>query len=178
MQSRCRYNLTANACIYVVIILLFSLTANGRKGKVNWNQFRGPNGQGVVEADSIAVNFGPESNVLWKIASGSGHSSPVIFNDRIFLTTHDSADKKELITLGIDRENGKILWRQIVQAETNIRLHPLNNPASCTPAADEKHVYVYFGTYGLLCYDHTGGKVWQRKIEAPKSKYGMATSPI
>jgi outer membrane protein assembly factor BamB len=165
----------ANAGIYAVIILLINLTT---KGKVNWNQFRGPNGQGVMEAAQIPVHFGPDSNVLWKTAIATGHSSPVIWNNHIFLTAYDFESKNELITLSIDREHGKILWRQVVQAETKVRFHPLNNPASCTPAADDKRVYVYFGTYGLLCYDHEGGKVWQRKIDTPRSKYGMATSPI
>ena len=58
------------------------------------------------------------------------------------------------------------------------RFHRFNNPASSTPAVDEKHVYVYFGTFGLLCYDHAGNEIWRRPIDTPKSKYGMATSPI
>ncbi len=178
MQFRYRHNLTANTGIYAVIILVFNLAANGEQGKVNWNQFRGPNGQGVAEAERIAVQFSPDSNVLWKTAIGAGKSSPVIWNGRIFLTVKESADGKELVTLAIDREDGKILWRQAVQAETKVRFHPMNGPASITPAADEKHVYIYFGTYGLLCYDHDGNKVWERKIETPKNKYGMATSPI
>ncbi|GAH85938.1 unnamed protein product, partial [marine sediment metagenome] len=126
----------------------------------------------------IPVHFSPDSNVLWKTVIPTGHSSPVIWNNRIFLTANESTNKKGLITLSIDRENGKILWRQVIQAEKKVRFHPMNGPASSTPAADDKHVYVYFGTYGLLCYDHAGSKVWHRKIDTPKSKYGMATSPI
>ena len=178
MQFRYKHNLTVNACIYTIIVLLFSLIANGRDAKVYWNQFRGPNGQGVVEADRIPVNFSPESNVLWKTAIPAGHSSPVIWSNLIFLTAVEPANKEELITLCINREDGKILWRQVVQAETKISFHPLNNAASSTPVADDKHVYVYFGTYGLICYDHAGNEVWQHKIDMPKSKYGMATSPI
>ncbi|HUV64633.1 MAG TPA: PQQ-binding-like beta-propeller repeat protein [Sedimentisphaerales bacterium] len=178
MQFRYRDNLTANASIYAVIILLFNLIANGQQGKVRWNQFRGPNGQGVAEVDHIPVHFSPESNVLWKTVIPTGHSSAVIWNDRIFLTADESTNGKELVTLSIDRKDGKILWRQVVQAETQVRFHPLNNAASSTPAADERNVYVYFGTCGLICYDHAGNEVWQRKIDMPKSKYGMATSPI
>jgi len=163
----------ANAFIYTIIVLLFNLIANGREAKVYWNQFRGPNGQGVIQADRIPVHFGPESNTI-----PAGHSSPVIWNNRIFLTASEPANKQELITLCINREDGKILWRQVVQAEINGRFHPLNNPASSTPAADEKNVYVYFGTYGLICYDHQGNDLWRRKIDMPRSKYGMATSPI
>ena len=178
MQFGYKHNLTANAFIYTIIVLLFNLIANGQEGKVYWNQFRGPNGQGVVEANRIPVHFSPESNVLWKITTPAGHSSPVIWDNRIFLTGNESANEKELITLCVNREDGKILWRQVVQAETKVRFHPLNKPASSTPAADERNVYVYFGTYGLICYDHASNVVWQRKIDTPRSKYGMATSPI
>jgi outer membrane protein assembly factor BamB len=154
------------------------LTAAGRHGKVNWNQFRGPNGQGVAQAESIPVHFSPDVNVVWKTVIPAGHSSPVIWNNRIFLTASDPASEKELVTLAIGREDGRILWRQSVQARTQVRFHPLNHPASSTPVADDKHVYVYFGTYGLLCYDHSGNQTWQRQIDTPRSKYGMATSPI
>ncbi|MGD8499990.1 MAG: hypothetical protein PVJ86_05050, partial [Phycisphaerales bacterium] len=132
MQFGYRHNLTANASIYAITILLFNLTANGQQGKVNWNQFRGPNGQGVAEADRIPVHFNPDSNVLWKTVIRAGHSSPVIWNNRIFLTASEPDNKEELITLAIDREHGKILWRHVVQAEAKVRFHPLNNPASST----------------------------------------------
>ena len=161
-----------------MIVLSLSLTANSQQEKIYWNQFRGPNGQGVMETDEIPVHFGPESHVLWKTAIPPGHSSPIIWNDRIFLTVNEPDNKKELITLVINCLNGKILWRQIVKTEIEGRFHAFNNPVSSTPAADKKHVYVYFGTYGLLCYDHAGNEVWRRKIETPRSKYGMATSPI
>jgi len=178
MRFRYNHNLIANTCIYTIIVLLFNLIANGQDAKVYWNQFRGPNGQGVAEAGRIPVHFSPESNVLWKTAIPAGHSSPAIWNNRIFLTASERANEKELITLCINREDGKILWRQVVQAKTKARFHPLNNPASSTPTADERNVYVYFGTYGLICYDHAGKEVWQRKIDTPRSKYGMASSPI
>jgi len=173
-----RHNYAARTGVFAIIILLCSFTAIGGQRNVNWNQFRGPNGQGIAEGNNIAVNFGPDSNVLWETAIAPGHSSPVIWDDHIFLTAIDPADEELLITLAIDRKNGKILWRKVVQTETKVRFHPLNNPASSTPAADEKHVYVYFGTYGLICYDRASNVVWRRKIETPKSKYGMATSPI
>ncbi len=178
IQFRYRHNSAAHAGIFAVLILSLNLMADGRQPEGNWNQFRGPNGQGVVQADRIPVHFSPDSNVLWKTVIPPGHSSPVIRNDRIFLTAGAPANKKELVTLAIDREDGTILWRQVVQTETEGRFHPLNNPASSTPAADERHVYVYFGTYGLLCYDHAGKQIWQRRLDTPPSKYGMATSPI
>jgi outer membrane protein assembly factor BamB len=160
------------------MLLLFIGITNGQQDTDQWNQFRGPNGQGVAQAERIPVNFGPETNVVWKTVVPPGHSSPVIWNDRVFLTAGDPADKKQLLTMAIDRKDGRILWRQAAQADTQGNFHPLNNPASSTPAADDKQVYVYFGTFGLLCYDHAGNEVWRRKIDTPESKYGMATSPI
>ena len=178
MQFRYRPSLTAHAAVHATMILLFNSVTAGQHGTGNWNQFRGPNGQGVAQADRIPVHFSPEANVLWKTVVPAGHSSPVIWNHRIFLTASEPAHKEQLMTLAIDREGGEILWRQVVHAKTTTRFHPMNHPASSTPAADERHVYVYFGTYGLLCYDHAGNEVWQRSIDTPRSKYGMATSPI
>lgn len=173
-----KHDLKACAGICAAIVLSFNLIAHGQDGKVNWNRFRGPNGQGTAKADGIPVHFGPDSNVLWKTAVPVGQSSPVIWNDRIFLTACDPTNKKKLATLCINRENGKILWRQVIRVARMARLHSMTSPAAPTPAVDEKHVYVYFGTYGLLCYDHKGNKVWQRIINTPKNQYGMATSPI
>ncbi|UCG48186.1 MAG: PQQ-binding-like beta-propeller repeat protein [Phycisphaerales bacterium] len=178
MLFRYRHGSTTAARMCTTILLLLNSAAGGSREKVNWNQFRGPNGQGAAQADNIPVHFGPDSNVLWKTGVPAGHSSPVIWGNLIFLTCFEPADKKQLATLAIDREDGEILWRRVVQGETKVRFHALNNPASSTPAADDKHVYVYFGTYGLLCYDHSGKEIWQRKLDTPKSKYGMATSPI
>jgi len=178
MTSVHEHNLKARASICAAIILSFSSIAQGEERTTNWNRFRGPNGQGTAEADRIPVRFGPDANVLWKTAVPPGQSSPVIWNDRIFLTAHDPANKKTLSTLSIDREHGGILWRQAIQADRTARLHRMNTPATPTAAADEKHVYVYFGTYGLLCYDHEGSKVWHRELSTPRSQYGMATSPI
>jgi len=146
--------------------------------EVYWNQFRGPNGQGVMNAVHVPIHFGPDSNVLWKTAIDEGQSSPVIWGDRVFLTTCSGKNKSELTTVCLDRNQGKVLWRRSVSARKKVRYHSMNGPASPTPAADDKHVYVYFGTYGLLCYDHDGTKVWEHKIEPPASQYGTSVSPI
>ena len=172
------HSLKARAGICAAIILSFNLIARGQQGKINWDRFRGRNGQGTAKADRIPVRFSPDSNVLWKTPVPAGQSSPVIWNDRIFLTACESRNKKTLITLSVDRKRGGILWRQVVRAKRNARVHPTNSLAAPTPAADDKHVYVYFGTYGLLCYDHKGNKVWHNRIKTPKNHFGVATSPI
>ncbi|MBN2137271.1 MAG: PQQ-binding-like beta-propeller repeat protein [Sedimentisphaerales bacterium] len=178
MRFTYRRNSTTNAFICTAVILLLNVPAVARQENINWNQFRGPNGQGLAQQDAIPLEFGPASNVLWRTPVPQGHSSPVIWNNRIFITAGSRQNQEELLTLAIDRQNGRILWTKTIHANTKLSFHPLNNPASSTPAADDKHIYVYFGTYGIICYDHAGNHIWQREIETPKSKYGMATSPI
>jgi outer membrane protein assembly factor BamB len=161
--------------------LLLAATAaalGGEPAACPWNQFRGPNGQGIAADARIPVAFGPEKNVRWKIAVGAGHSSPIVWGDKIFLTAAARAEKEELSTLAVDRRTGAVLWRKTVTPEAPGRFHALNNAASSTPAADSARIYVYFGTYGLLCYDHAGSELWQRRLPPPESKYGAGASPI
>jgi len=151
---------------------------NGREGVVHWNQFRGNNGQGFAPSAMIRSDFGPHAHIRWAVAVPPGKSSPVIWGDRIFLTGHQPDDKKELVTLCIDHQTGEILWRRSVTAQAEVWYHPTNSPASPTPVADGEHVYVYFAAYGLLCYDHSGEAVWERRMEAARNKYGPASSPV
>jgi len=145
----------------------------------HWNQFRGPNGQGVADTARVPVKFGPDTNTLWKTPVGDGQSSPVIWEDRIFLTDCSGKDREKLTTLCLHREQGTILWSKSLETEKrNVRYYSMNGPASPTPAADDRHVYAYFGTYGLLCYDHRGTKVWERRLDPPASLYGASVSPI
>lgn len=160
--------------ILIAGLILTGWSASGE----NWNQFRGPNGQGLAQTARIPVQFGPEENVSWKTAVPPGHSSPVIWNNRVFLTAADPAHKDRLLTLGLDGRTGKTRWQQSLASQTRVEFHALNNAAASTPVVDSRHVYVYFGTYGLVCYDHSGREIWKRPIETPASKYGMATSPI
>ena len=142
----------------------------------NWPQFRGPGGLGIAAADlELPVEFNQEKNMIWKSGVSRGNSSPCIWEDRIFIT--GILDKK-LETICLDRHSGKILWRQSVTPETIERVHPINSPASPTPATDGERVFVYFGSYGLIGYDFEGRKVWEKRLPPPLSMYGTAASPI
>jgi outer membrane protein assembly factor BamB len=123
------------------------------------------------------VNFGPGQNVQWKTAVGSGLSSPIIWTERIFLTEFDRPSQN-LATLCIDRRTGNILWRRSVAVEQIEEVHELSSPAGPTPATDGERVYVYFGSYGLLCYDLDGNPIWERKLPLPQNPYGATASPI
>jgi len=80
MRFRCRHNQIAHSKIYVILFLLLSVAAAAQQDKIYWNQFRGPNGQGVAQSDLIPFHFGPDTNVLWRTTVPPGHSSPVIWD--------------------------------------------------------------------------------------------------
>src|SRR5437867_2898469 len=157
-------------------VVLSSLAGAAENGKVWWPQFRGPNSSGVGEGRP-PVHFGLDQKVLWKAAVGSGLSSPSVWVGRIFLTEFDRTNK-HLATVCIDRRSGKILWRRTVAAEEIEKIHQLSSPAAATPATDGERVYVYFGSYGLVCYDLAGSQQWEKRLPLPENPYGSVASPI
>jgi outer membrane protein assembly factor BamB len=84
-----------------------------------WSQFRGPNGSGVSATTGLPEAFGPSKNVIWKTALPSGHSSPVLTNDRVFVTAHD---KEKLFVISLDRATGKVVWQREVPRAQEGRL--------------------------------------------------------
>jgi outer membrane protein assembly factor BamB len=146
--------------------------------EARWPQFRGPGGQGVArEGMKLPAEFGPNKNVVWATPLPSGHSSPCIWDDRIFLTGFDS-ETKRLETICLDRATGAIVWRQTAPTQAIEKMHELNNPAASTPAVDGERVYVCFGSYGLLCYDLDGTEQWKRPLPPIPSMFGSGTSPV
>lgn len=169
--------MTRASWIAVATVLLASFAGSAQNaGKVWWPQFRGPNSSGLGEGRP-PVHFGPSQNVRWKTAVGSGLSSPTIWEGRIFLTEFDRSNK-QLATLCIDRRTGKILWRHTVAAEAIEKVHEISSPAASTPATDGERVYVYFGSYGLVCYDLDGNLKWEKRLPIPENPYGAVSSPI
>jgi outer membrane protein assembly factor BamB len=140
----------------------------------SWPQFRGPNCAGVAESDKPPIEFGADTNLLWKVAVPSGVSSPCLWGDRVFLT---ALEDNKLVTVGIDRRNGKVLWRQIAPAEKIEAAHPQGSPASGTPATDGERVYAYFGSYGVLAYDFNGREKWRKPLPVGTVINGSGTSP-
>src|SRR4051812_7531601 len=95
----------------------------------NWPQFRGPEGSGVGNGD-MPVQFSPTSNVLWKAEMPAGHSSPVIWNNRIFLSAFEN---DELQTLCISRKDGSVLWKRALKPTRIERSARDSHPATSTP---------------------------------------------
>ncbi len=155
-------------------ILITSLGYADEATKKTWNQFRGPGGSGVMEESKPPVMI-QSSDLVWKTTLPAGLSSPVIAGHRIFLTAFE---KGRLLTIALDRRNGRELWRQIAPETTLQKVHKANTPASPSALVDKEKVYVYFGSYGLLAYQHDGTEVWKKPLQPSKSLYGSSTSPI
>ncbi len=160
-------------------ITLFATVSALAAATARWPQFRGPNGSGVAEDASPPTHFGPSTNLLWKTALPPGHSSPCLWDERIFLTAFDR-ERKKLETLCLDRQTGKVVWRCAAPTEKIEHVHSISNPAASTPATDGRTVYVYFGSYGLIAYDFAGGVRWQKPLPIAITRFGhgSGTSPI
>lgn len=141
-----------------------------------WPQFRGINSSGVGSG-SPPVEFGPGVNELWKIELAQGHSSPCISGDRMFLTTVHR-DESALAIVCLDPTEGAVLWERKIPVDQFEKGHPSFNPASSSPCCDSERVVAYFGSYGIVCFDHDGEKLWEKKLPLAKSFGGNATSPM
>lgn len=139
-----------------------------------WPQFRGLGGSGLGATD-FTTHFGPSSNVVWKTALPSGHSSPCLWGVRIFLTGY--ADGK-LETICLDRNDGRVLWRRHVEPGNIERGAQLSHPATATPTTDGERVCVYFGAFGLACYGFDGTELWRKPLPVPVTYHGAGTSPV
>ena len=164
----------ARFSVLLLMLALAGAIGHAESDDGSWNQFRGPNGSGVARGSRPPVKIGADC-LAWKTPVAPGLSSPVLSGDRIFLTALESG---RLVTLAFDVASGRKLWDQKTPQVPIEKVHAANSPASSTPCADAERVYVYFGSYGLLCYDHAGREQWKKPILPAKNLYGMATSPI
>ena len=141
----------------------------------DWPQFRGPNGSGIAETSNLPSEFGPAKNVVWKTALPPGHSSPVLTEDRIFVTAYQG---ETLFTISLNRADGKILWRREAPRPRKEVFDKTHGPASPTPVADGENVYVFFGDFGLLSYGPDGNERWRMPLGPFVNINGHGASPI
>ena len=149
----------------------------------NWPQFRGPRGDGTsAEALPGRLRQG------WKVKlPGPGHSSPIVWGDRIFLTAFEpetstlrrlAGTQGRLLVIGINRKDGRIEWQREVPAESIEKTTNVNKPASPTPATDGSRVYAYFGSFGLAAFTMNGAPAWAGKIGPFPHHMGSGSSPV
>jgi outer membrane protein assembly factor BamB len=165
-----------------------------------WPQWRGPLATGEAPHGDPPMVWGEGSNVLWKVTiPGRGHSSPIIWGDRVFLTTtvetespvdpeKTKASEKELpdwqkgsaslpthvlefVVLALKRSDGSVLWKQTVCEEApHASTHADGSWASGSPVCDGERIFAYFGSYGLHCFDMDGKKLWEKRLGLMKTK--------
>ena len=164
----------------LVFTLFLGVCTHVFAGDGDWPRFRGPGGRGIAEQAELPNEFGPNAtnpNVLWKTNVPLGHSSPVIWSGKVFLTGRTD-DKLE--TLCLDAARGEILWRVAspLRNGTIPKVRRVNSEASPSAAVNANIVCVYFDAFGLVAYDHDGKELWQKKLPKAKQPWGVGTSPI
>lgn len=146
-----------------------------------WPGWRGPRGDGTSAESTAPLTWSADDNICWKTAiPGSGHSSPVIWGDRVFLTTCLEREGQRVL-LCLDRRDGKMLWQRTVLHAPLEDKHKLNSYASSTPATDGKHVWVSFLQFPAMivaCYDMDGTLIWKESPGSFFSKHGFCSPPI
>jgi outer membrane protein assembly factor BamB len=145
----------------------------------NWARFRGPNGTGIASDKDIPVKWSEKSGILWKVSlPGTGHSSPIIWGDRLFI---QSASAKERLLLCLDVKDGMILWKRSMPGNTPNK-HKKNSYSSSTPATDGKLVYAVFWNgdkIAMYAYDFKGELAWKRDLDGRfRGRHGVGASPI
>ncbi len=170
---------------------------------VNWPSFRGPGASGVADGQSPPTAWDAEKsvNVRWSTPiPGLGHGSPIIWGDRIFLTTavssqanpefrpgglrsdNVSADRSEheWRLIALDKGTGKILWQRTAHRGVPRGIRHLKSTfATPTPATNGTHIVAVFGTEGLYCYDLDGNLIWKKDLGMlGHFLYGFSSSPI
>lgn len=176
----------------------------------NWPQFRGPGASGVVEGRSSAVKWDVDKavNTRWKTAiPGLGHSSPVVWGNKVFVTTAVTSAAKDETRYGLfgdvapvkddpkhtwkvyalDKQTGKILWeRTAYEGLPKVKRHPKSTHSDSTPATDGKYLVVLFGSHGLYAYNLNGKLLWQQDLGVldsgwfydPDYQWEYGSSPI
>jgi len=201
-------------CVQVLIISFLSLALMGQNvpnaNNSNWPGFRGYFATGISENSSLPVSWNIENsqNINWKTnVPGLGFSSPVIWKNRLFLTTAISGLKDPDLKVGLygdigsvvdetvhtwkvfcyDKNTGDLLWeRTSCTGIPKVKRHPKSTHANSTIATDGIYVVAFFGSEGLYCYDMNGKLLWKKDLGilrsnffiAPDAEWGFASSPV
>ena len=194
----------------ILLVLVICLGLGSVAQAQNWPAFRGQNGTGVGDGNDPPTTWDAEksTNILWKTPiPGLGHSSPIIWKDRVFVTTAiSSAANSEFVhgltdtgasandnskhswrIYGLDKNTGRIIWEKtIYEGVPKVKRHVKASYANSTPATDGKYLVVSFGSEGLYCFDLNGKLLWKQDLGVldggwssdAESHWGFGSSPI
>ena len=193
-------------CIAMIVNLCLVVPALAQ----NWPAFRGQNASGIAEGKATPTSWNAEKsiNIAWKVPiPGLAHSSPIVWGDRVFITTAVSSDPKSYFRAGLygdvdsaedmskhswkvyclDKKSGKILWEKVAtEGIPKTKRHIKSTFANSTPVTDGKSLIAFFGSEGLYCYDIDGNLKWKTDLGVldagwffdPDYQWATASSPI
>jgi outer membrane protein assembly factor BamB len=146
----------------------------------NWPQWRGPNGDGTSGERGLPVKWSRTEGIAWRLElPGPSGSTPAVWEDRIFVTS--ATDEDDLVLLSISRD-GKELWRRKVASSNRDYRGDEGNSAAPSPSTDGKHVWAFFGTGHLACFDFDGKLVWESNLKERHGEYdhwhGYSSTPL
>ncbi len=144
-----------------------------------WTRFRGPNGAGVSDCKTIPASW-TDADYNWKVElPGVGHSSPVLWGDKIFLISANEENARRYVFC-VSAKDGGIVWSREYDSTLHGK-HKFNSFASATPTVDGERVYVAWSSpqeYAVLAFDHNGTEVWRRNLGEFVSQHSCGTSPV
>ena len=201
-------------CLLPALVCLLAIPAQaesaGKAGSQSsaellryWPQWRGPLANGVSPRADPPVHWSETNNVRWKLTlPGKGHSTPIVFGDRVFLTaavavgeaqkpvydnapgTHDNVPvthRHQFVVLAVQRRDGKVLWLKPVREEfPHEGGHETGSLASNSPVTDGERLYAFFGSRGLYCLDLNGEVKWEKNFGRMQTlhAHGEGSSPV
>jgi outer membrane protein assembly factor BamB len=176
-------------CAFSAVAAAIFAKSNGALSKQesttsDWPCWRGPRADGVADGGDLPLRWSQTENILWSAKlPGWGTSSPVVYGDRLFVTSEtQDGGKKSLLTLCFDRQTGRELWRHDFGFGVDQRVHEKSNLAVNTPAVTNDAVYVAFGNADVARYSHDGKLAWTNRyiprFGDPKMAWGYALSPL
>jgi len=200
--------LTRRISLALIAAISLGIATTGSSAAGNWPQWRGPDGSGISTEKNLPAQWSTTRNIKWKTPiDGRGHSSPIVWDNKIFVTTaiegevvegakapkHMMGDKEfvhpdsigankkhTFKVIALNRDTGKILWQAVAFEGTPYDdRHRKSSYAASTPATDGKLVYAFFGSEGIYAYDFNGKLAWKADLgKMGTVGMGTGTSPI
>jgi outer membrane protein assembly factor BamB len=162
--------------IYALAFLFFAAPRAARAE--NWPRFRGPTGQGLSAESGLPLVWSATENVAWRTAiPGESWSSPIVWGDRVFVTTATS-DGESCRVLALERETGAIVWNTEAFRQATGRKEDRNTFATPTPATDGERVYACFADGSFAALDFAGAVLWTSREHPFYGQHGLASSPL
>ncbi len=181
-SSRLRTDLLVAASVLLVFLVTPALPGESAPDTPKWPGFLGA-GAGEVDAESIPLEWSESKNLAWQAdLAGYGQSSPVVWGDRVFVTSIDGPEKERCLVTALALADGSKLWQKSFDASVKTKWSYFVSKAAPTPAVDADALYVFFESGDLVAYSHDDGEeLWRRSLSKEygeiDSEFGLAASP-